>query len=204
MKTFKELLLTLESKKDTELYHYKSAGSTSQIKRKSGTFVGYTQSASKGKGANILKHNETGKYYAAGGSSSAFTAKTTLHDTPKAAARAYHKGNLAEAEPKNRIIKGLELLEAKKNGKTVQLNKPFRTSDGKGKFAVYTKNDKGNVVKVNFGDTTGLTIKTSNPDRRRSFRARHNCDDPGPKYKARYWSCKAWSKDSVSAGLGIK
>ena len=89
------------------------------------------------------------------------------------------------------------------NGKKVQLNKPFRTSDGKGKFAVYTKNDKGNVVKVNFGDTTGLTIKTSNPDRRRNFRARHNCDNPGPKHKARYWSCKSWSRDTVSSGLGI-
>ena len=89
------------------------------------------------------------------------------------------------------------------NGKKVQLNKPFRTSDGKGKFAVYTKNDKGNVVKVNFGDTTGLTIKTSNPDRRRNFRARHNCDNQGPKHKARYWSCKSWSRDTVSSGLGI-
>ena len=89
------------------------------------------------------------------------------------------------------------------DGKKVQLNKPFRTSDGKGKFAVYTKNDKGNVVKVNFGDTTGLTIKTSNPDRRRNFRARHNCDNPGPKHKARYWSCKSWSRDTVSSGLGI-
>jgi len=89
------------------------------------------------------------------------------------------------------------------DGKKVQLNKPFRTSDGKGKFAVYTKNDKGNVVKVNFGDTTGLTIKTSNPDRRRNFRARHNCDNPGPRHKARYWACKSWSKDTVSSGLGI-
>ncbi|NBP00631.1 MAG: hypothetical protein EBU90_10985 [Proteobacteria bacterium] len=107
-----------------------------------------------------------------------------------------------EEREKQSVAEGVELQEAEKNGKKVQLNKPFRTSDGKGKFAVYTKNDKGNVVKVNFGDTTGLTIKTSNPDRRRSFRARHNCDDPGPKHKARYWSCKAWSRDSVSAGLG--
>jgi len=106
----------------------------------------------------------------------------------------------AGKKPKNVSEETLE--EAEKNGKKVQLNKPFRTSDGKGKFAVYTKNDKGNVVKVNFGDTTGLTIKTSNPDRRRNFRARHNCDTPGPKHKARYWSCKAWSRGTVSAGLG--
>ena len=104
--------------------------------------------------------------------------------------------------PKGHLPEGIELQEAEKNGRTVQLNKPFRTSDGKGKFAVYTKNDKGNVVKVNFGDTTGLTIKTGNLNRRRSFRARHNCDDPGPRHKARYWACKSWSKDTVSAGLG--
>ena len=106
----------------------------------------------------------------------------------------------AGKKPKNVSEENLE--EAEKGGRKVQLNKPFRTSDGKGKFAVYTKNEKGNVVKVNFGDTTGLTIKTSNPDRRRNFRARHNCDNPGPKHKARYWSCRAWSRGTVSAGLG--
>jgi hypothetical protein len=105
-------------------------------------------------------------------------------------------------KPEQGVAEEIELQEAEKNGKKVQLNKPFRTSDGKGKFAVYTKNDKGNVVKVNFGDTTGLTIKTSNPNRRRNFRARHNCDTPGPKHKARFWSCKAWSRGTVSAGLG--
>ena len=397
----------LEEAKDTDKYTYIDQSKGQIIKGKSGTYVGYTHSATKGKGANILKHNQTKKYYAAGGSSTAFTQKTTLHDTPEDAARAYHKGNLAEASPmikppknefgkkedafahakkhggkvmkktfthptsgmktvsyvvkeeaeldeaslpeliqmlregisysygfvpgrkkpnattrhlrdypvsdkdvakpvkkpekkkeekqgvaegsvdelfepqtdyyktskgkmiqatyrtlpnqnavpgtvkvsdvhphlkpqgssfdsdavirrwddspdgvKQAIMKhvskpkksvntvttaeSLELQEAEKNGKNVQLNKPFRTSDGKGKFAVYTKNEKGNVVKVNFGDTTGLTIKTSNPDRRRNFRARHNCDNPGPRHKARYWACKSWSKDTVSAGLGTK
>lgn len=76
-------------------------------------------------------------------------------------------------------------------GRTVQLNKPFRTPDGPKKFSVYVKNDKGNVVKVNFGDPN-MKIKKNIPERRKSFRARHNCDNPGPKYKARYWSCKAW------------
>lgn len=76
-------------------------------------------------------------------------------------------------------------------GRKVQLNKPFRTPDGPKKMSVYVKNEKGNVVKVNFGDPN-MSIKKSNPDRRRSFRARHNCDNPGPKYKARYWSCRAW------------
>jgi len=76
-------------------------------------------------------------------------------------------------------------------GRKVQLNKPFRTPDGPKKFSVYVKNDKGNVVKVNFGDPN-MKIKKNIPERRKSFRARHNCDNPGPKYKARYWSCKAW------------
>lgn len=76
-------------------------------------------------------------------------------------------------------------------GRKVTLNKPFRTPDGPKKFSVYVKNEKGNVVKVNFGDPN-MTIKKNIPERRRSFRARHNCDNPGPKWKARYWSCKAW------------
>ena len=76
-------------------------------------------------------------------------------------------------------------------GRTVTLNKPFRTPKGPKKFSVYTKNEKGNVVKVNFGDPNS-TIKKNIPERRKSFRARHNCDSPGPKWKARYWSC-VWS-----------
>lgn len=73
----------------------------------------------------------------------------------------------------------------------VTLNKPFRTPKGPKKFSVYVKNEKGNVVKVNFGDPN-MKIKKYIPERRKSFRARHNCDNPGPKWKARYWSCKAW------------
>jgi hypothetical protein len=84
-----------------------------------------------------------------------------------------------------------KLIAAEKNGRKVTLNKPFRTPDGPKKFSVYVKNDKGNVVKVNFGDPN-MKIKKNIPERRRSFRARHNCDNPGPKWKARYWSCKAW------------
>lgn len=83
----------------------------------------------------------------------------------------------------------------KEKGK--KLNKPFRTSGGPKKFSVYVKNDKGNVVKVNFGDPN-MEIKRDDPARRKSFRARHNCENPGPKWKARYWSCKMWSKKSVT------
>jgi hypothetical protein len=87
--------------------------------------------------------------------------------------------------------------EAEHDGKKVTLNKPFRTPDGPKKFAVYVKNDKGNVVKVTFGDPN-MEIKRDSDERRSNFRARHNCDDPGPKWKARYWSCKMWSKKPVS------
>jgi hypothetical protein len=80
---------------------------------------------------------------------------------------------------------------AEYQGRKVQLNKPFRTSGGPKKFAVYTKNQSGNVVIVRFGDPN-MKIKKNIPERRKSFRARHNCDNPGPKWKARYWACKSW------------
>jgi len=76
-------------------------------------------------------------------------------------------------------------------GKKVNLNDPFRTPSGPKKFSVYVKNDKGNVVKVNFGDPD-MSIKRDDPERRKSFRARHDCGNPGPKWKARYWSCYQW------------
>ena len=92
-----------------------------------------------------------------------------------------------------------ELISSEKDGKKVTLNKPFRTSDGPKKFSVYVKNEKGNVVKVNFGSPEkDMDIKRDNPARRRSYRARHNCDNPGPKWKANYWSCKMWSTTNVS------
>ena len=85
-----------------------------------------------------------------------------------------------------------EVTEAAEyQGRKVQLNNPTR-GDVK-KFKVYVKNDKGNVVKVEFGDPN-MEIKRDDPARRKNFRARHNCDNPGPKYKARYWSCKFWEK----------
>ena len=90
---------------------------------------------------------------------------------------------------------------ASDKNKGKKLNKPFRTPGGPKKFSVYVKNDKGNVVKVNFGDP-GLSIKRDNPNRRKNFRARHNCDNPGPKWKARYWSCRNWEAGrSVSDNL---
>ena len=78
---------------------------------------------------------------------------------------------------------------AEYQGRKVKLNKP--TAGDVKKFKVYVKNEKGNVVKVNFGDPN-MEIKRDDPARRKSFRARHNCDNPGPKWKARYWSCYQW------------
>jgi hypothetical protein len=79
--------------------------------------------------------------------------------------------------------------EAEYQGREVKLGKPMAGDVKKSK--VYVKGPKGNVVKVNFGDPE-MRIKKSNPARRKSFRARHNCDNPGPRWKARYWSCRAW------------
>jgi hypothetical protein len=85
-----------------------------------------------------------------------------------------------------------ESYAAEYQGRKVSLNKPFRTPDGPKKFAVYTKNGSGKVVIVRFGDPN-MEIKKDDPARRKSFRARHKCDTaPGPKWKARYWSCKKW------------
>jgi len=82
-----------------------------------------------------------------------------------------------------------DMEEAKYQGREVKLGKPMKGDVAKSK--VYVRGPKGNVVKVNFGDKN-MRIKKSNPKRRKSFRARHNCDNPGPRWKARYWSCRAW------------
>ena len=89
-----------------------------------------------------------------------------------------------------------DINEAEYQGRDVKLGKIMQ-GDVK-KFKVYVKNPKGNVVKVNFGhggsSAKGKTmkIKKSNPERRKAFRARHNCDNPGPRHKARYWACRTW------------
>lgn len=82
-----------------------------------------------------------------------------------------------------------ELDEAEYQGRKVPLGKPMKGDVKKSK--VYVKGPKGNVVKVNFGDKN-MRIKKNIPGRRKNFRARHNCDNPGPRWKARYWSCRAW------------
>lgn len=91
-----------------------------------------------------------------------------------------------------------ELTEAEYKGRKVSLGKIMR-GDVK-KYKVHVKNNKGNVVKVNFGDPN-MEIKRDDPKRRKNFRARHRCDNPGPRWKARYWACKTWSRRPVSKML---
>lgn len=88
------------------------------------------------------------------------------------------------------LVEG-HLREAEYQGRKVTLGKPFLTPDGPKKRSVYVKNAKGNVVKVNFGQK-GVAIKKHLPKHRKSYRARHGCKNPGPRWKANYWSCKAW------------
>jgi hypothetical protein len=98
-------------------------------------------------------------------------------------------------EETNFVVNDL-ITEAEYQGRKVKLGKVMQ-GDIK-KFKVYVKNDKGKVVKVNFGfggksaHGKRMVIKKNNPERRKSFRARHNCDNPGPRDSARYWSCRAW------------
>ena len=121
----------------------------------------------------------------------------TLHESQISVAEGYCSECLIEAikscnenpEYINVIEAGLN--EAEYQGRKVQLGKPFLTPDGPKKRSVYVKNSKGNVVKVNFGDPN-MKIKKNIPARRKSFRARHNCSNPGPRDSARYWSCKQW------------
>jgi len=113
----------------------------------------------------------------------------------------FYKGNnevynivqsgLQESKKKEALCEIDQIEEGEYKGRKVELNKPFYTPGGPRKRAVYVTNDKGNVVKVGFGEP-GMKIKKNNPARRKSFRARHNCENPGPRWKARYWSCRAW------------
>jgi hypothetical protein len=88
-----------------------------------------------------------------------------------------------------RDIQSGKMTEAEYQGRKVALGKPMAGDVKKSK--VYVRKPNGKVVKVNFGDKK-MKIKKSNPKRRKSFRARHNCENPGPRWKARYWSCRAW------------
>ena len=90
--------------------------------------------------------------------------------------------------------------ETEYQGRKVKLNDPFRTPKGPKKFSVYVKNDKGNVVKVNFGDPN-MEIKRDDPKRRKAFRDRHDCANKTDKTTAGYWSCRMWAKGQTVSDL---
>ena len=102
-------------------------------------------------------------------------------------AKVMHRGKWIKPET------GKAFEESEYQGKKVKLNDPFRAPKGdRKKFYVYVKNEKGNVIRLGFGDPN-MEIKRDDPKRRKAFRARHSCDDDiGPKWKARYWSCYQW------------
>ena len=100
---------------------------------------------------------------------------------------------LPKSHPRSSKKADTDVEAAEYRGRKVTLNKPFRTPKGPKKFAVYVKNESGTVVIVRFGDPN-MEIKRDDPARRRNFRKRHNCESPGPKTKARYWSCKMWER----------
>ncbi len=93
-----------------------------------------------------------------------------------------------------------EINEAEYKGRKVSLNKPFRTQGQSRKFAVYTKNGEGKVVLVRFGQP-GQSVKNYDREASKSFRARHRCNDPGPRWKPRWWSCNVHRYHKL---LGLK
>ena len=106
-----------------------------------------------------------------------------------------YEDEYGSVEETNFVVGDL-LTEAEYQGRKVQLGKVMQGDVKKSK--VYVKNDKGKVVKVNFGfggksaHGKRMVIKKNNPERRKNFRARHNCENPGPRWKPKYWSCRAW------------
>lgn len=114
-----------------------------------------------------------------------------IFETAKACWTGYKKVGMKKGKG-GKMVNDCVKEEAEKGGRKVKLGKPFLTPGGPKKRSVYVKNDKGNVVKVNFGDPN-MRIRKSNPAARKSFRARHGCDvNAGPRWKAKYWSCKHW------------
>ena len=119
---------------------------------------------------------------------------------PNCVAEIYYENTIGEGYGYTFEFDGQPLQEAEYQGRKVKLGKIMQGTQKK--FRVYVKNDKGNVVQVHFGQggkagkkkggEGTMKIRKSNPDARKSFRARHNCDNPGPKYKARYWACRTW------------
>ena len=117
------------------------------------------------------------------------TALQLMIDSKKQLNEWMKMGAGSDASSAGSFLEEDDLDEAEYRGRKVPLGKPMKGDVAKSK--VYVKGPKGNVDKVNFGDKN-MRIKKNIPARRKSFRARHNCDNPGPRWKARYWSCRAW------------
>lgn len=94
---------------------------------------------------------------------------------------------------KEKPTKLVDKIKKKYLKEDAPLGKPFRTPGGPKKFGVRVKNEKGNIITVRFGDPN-MEIKRDDPGRRKNFRARHRCENPGPRTKARYWSCRMWER----------
>jgi hypothetical protein len=136
----------------------------------------------------VIKSNKSDIYF-----------KTTIMDLEsliKQILREEFSSNKFIYEDEFGSVEQTTITEAEYKGRKVQLGKIMK-GDVK-KFKVYVKNDKGNVVKVNFGfggkSAKGkrMVIKKNNPERRKSFRARMRCENPGPRWKPRYWACRTW------------
>ena len=161
----------------------------------------------KEKWVDISRDKKGGGHPSCGASAGSKSRKGGQRAYPKCR-KASVAANMTDKEKKNAVsrkrkkygdkgapAKKPKMTEAEYQGRKVKLGKIMQ-GDAK-KFKVYVKNPKGNVVKVNFGQGGGakggtMKIRKSNPKARKSFRARHNCDNPGPRHKARYWSCRKW------------
>lgn len=113
----------------------------------------------------------------------------------------YDGNNEGGYEDEHGTVESANLNESEYKGKNVELGKP--TQGDVKKFKVFVKNSKGNIIKVNFGDPN-MEIKRDDPERRKSFRARHKCSEAKDKTTPKYWSCKMWSKTPVSKILNKK
>jgi hypothetical protein len=140
---------------------------------------------------DFVKYYEPGKYsdeYEDEDEDEAFASKYEYKDPMTNEVYFYNRQGIYEKNGRTLVYVG---KASEYQGRKVTLNKPFRTPNGPKKFAVYVKNKSGNVIIVRFGDPN-MSIKKNNPERRKSFRARHNCDTAKDKTTPRYWSCKAW------------